>query len=453
MSQDPHISKSPKSEDKVSPHLDKVQITKSTSDALLPPSYKKTANSTQRWKWLLPLMLLTLSIGLLAGKFWGEKQAAEQLESAADSAAARPPQPIAADAADNEAEPSNQKPVLTVEIVTPQQTVIDNALSADGTIGPKDIATVYGKVDGVTIDQVLVQEGTQVKQGQVLAVFDTDAMQQQRVQAQADLAEAQTNLTVARADAERVIPLLDIDAVSKQEVDRYIATANQAAASMEAAKARLNNQTLNLNNAKVTAPVSGIISEKTANVGSVPGQAPLFTIIENGVLEWQAQVDPDKLGDINVGTPVQVSLPNNKSVMGEVSRIAPTAEKGSRQVSVYATLAKSPLVRSGMYQRGRFLLGGEGKQVLPISAIITEDGYDYVMLVNQDKADNGETIYRIKKEKVSLGERQGDQVIVTKPLPQDVAVVRQGGGFLNDGDIVRIAELEAANQSKRAANK
>ena len=453
MSQDPHISKSPKSEDKVSPHLDKVQITKSTSDALLPPSYKKTANSTQRWKWLLPLMLLTLSIGLLAGKFWGEKQAAEQLESAADSATARPLQPIAADAADNEAEPSNQKPVLTVEIVTPQQTVIDNALSADGTIGPKDIATVYGKVDGVTIDQVLVQEGTQVKQGQVLAVFDTDAMQQQRVQAQADLAEAQTNLTVARADAERVIPLLDIDAVSKQEVDRYIATANQAAASMEAAKARLNNQTLNLNNAKVTAPVSGIISEKTANVGSVPGQAPLFTIIENGVLEWQAQVDPDKLGDINVGTPVQVSLPNNKSVMGEVSRIAPTAEKGSRQVSVYATLAKSPLVRSGMYQRGRFLLGGEGKQVLPISAIITEDGYDYVMLVNQDKADNGETIYRIKKEKVSLGERQGDQVIVTKPLPQDVAVVRQGGGFLNDGDIVRIAELEAANQSKRAANK
>lgn len=453
MSQDPHISKTPKSEDKVSPNLDKVQVTKRTSDALLPPSYKKTANSTQRWKWLVPLMLLMLGIGLLAGKFWGEKQAAEQLETAVDSVAPHPPQPISAEAADNEAEPSTQKPVLTVEIVTPQQAVIDNALSADGTIEPKDIATVYGKVDGVTIDQVLVQEGTQVKQGQVLAVFDTDAMQQQRVQAQADLAEAQTNLTVARADAERVIPLLDIDAVSKQEVDRYIATANQAAASVEAAKARLNNQTLNLNNAKVTAPVSGIISKKTANVGSVPGQAPLFTIIENGILEWQAQVDPDKLGDINVGTPVQVSLPNNKSVMGEVSRIAPTAEKGSRQVSVYATLAKSPLVRSGMYQRGRFLLGGEGKQVLPISAIISEDGYDYVMLVNQDKAADGETIYRIKKEKVSLGERQGDQVIVIKPLPQDVAVVRQGGGFLNDGDIVRIAELEAANQTKHAANK
>ena len=453
MSQDPHLSKTPKSEDQSSPNLDKVPVTDTTSETISPPSYRKTANSTQRWKWLLPLMLLMLGIGLLAGKLWGEKQAAEQLETAADSGAANSPQPVLAGVTDTAAEPGNQKPVLTVEIVTPEQAVIDNALSADGTIGPKDIATVFGKVDGVTIDQVLVQEGTQVKQGQVLAVFDTDAMQQQRVQAQADLAEAQTSLTVARADAERVIPLLDIDAVSKQEVDRYIATANQAAASVEAAKARLSNQTLNLNNAKVTAPVSGIISQKTANVGSVPGQEPLFTIIENGVLEWQAQVDPDKLGAINVGTPVQVSLPNNKSVMGEVSRIAPTAEKGSRQVSVYATLAKSPLVRSGMYQRGSFMLGGEGKQVLPISAIITEDGYDYVMLVNQEKADNGETVYRIKKEKVSLGERQGDQVIVTKPLAKDVAVVRQGGGFLNDGDIVRIAETEATNQPKRAANK
>lgn len=454
MSQDPHLSKSPKPDEQVSPTLDKVPDTDATVETVAPPSYKKTANSTQRWKWLLPLMLVMLGIGLLAGKFWGEKQAAEQLEAATNSGNANSAQPAPAGATDEaNAEPGNQKPVLTVEIVTPEQAVIDNALSADGTIGPKDIATVFGKVDGVTIDQVLVQEGTQVKQGQVLAVFDTDAMQQQRVQAQADLAEAQTSLTVARADAERVIPLLDIDAVSKQEVDRYIATANQAAASVEAAKARLSNQTLNLNNAKVTAPVSGIISQKTANVGSVPGQEPLFTIIENGVLEWQAQVDPDKLGAINVGTPVQVSLPNNKSVMGEVSRIAPTAEKGSRQVSVYATLAKSSLVRSGMYQRGSFMLGGEGKQVLPISAIITEDGYDYVMLVNQEKADNGETVYRIKKEKVSLGERQGDQVIVTKPLAKDVAVVRQGGGFLNDGDIVRIAETEATNQPKRAANK
>ncbi|MDO5769930.1 MAG: efflux RND transporter periplasmic adaptor subunit [Psychrobacter sp.] len=421
------------------------------------PPYRQTMPNSQRWKWLLPLMIVTLGIGLLAGKIWGQKQAQEQLTAGNTATTERAGQtsvsPQMATATGVTEVPVNTKPVLTVEVVTPQQSVIENALSADGTIVPKDIATVFGKVSGVTIDKVMAREGQQVKQGQVLALFDTEAMQQQRTQAQADLAEAQTRLTLARADADRVIPLLDIDAVSKQEVDRYIATANQAAASVEAAKARLNNQTLNLNNAQVVAPVSGVISEKTANVGSVPGQEPLFTIIENGTLEWQAQVDPNKLGGINVGTPVKVDLPNNKSVIGQVSRIAPTAEKGSRQVSIFATLANSPDVRAGMYQRGTFVLGREGKQILPISAVVTEDGYDYLMLVNQEKDAGGNTVYRIKKRKVALGERQGDQVVVTEPLPKDVAIVRQGGSFLNDGDIVRIAGADSTDKQAAATPK
>lgn len=399
------------------------------------PPYRHSNNQSQHWKWLLPLVLVTLGIGWLAGKYWGEKQATDMLAGTETSVA---PQIATATGVTEVA--ISQKPVLTVEVITPQQTSVENALTADGTIEPKSIATVNGKVNGVTIDQVLVQEGARVKKGQVLAVFDTQAMQQQRIQAEADLAEAQTSLQLAQSDANRVLPLLEINAVSKQEADRYVANANQAAAAVASAKARLNSQNLNLNNAKVTAPVDGIISEKSANVGSVPGPEPLFTIIENGKLEWQAQVDPNKLGDINVGTQVKVNLPNNKSVMGQVSRIAPTAEKGSRQVSIYVSLADSPFTRAGMYQRGTFMLGSEGKQVLPISAVVTEDGYDYVMLVVKEQDAAGEPLYRIKKQKVALGERQGDQVVVSKPLPNDVAVVRQGGSFLSDGDVVRIAD-------------
>lgn len=422
------------------------EATPSASISSTPP-YRQSVSDNQRWKWVLPLIVVTLGIGVFAGKYWGEKQAVEELADQSETSVA----PQMATVTGVTEVPVSQKPVLTVEVITPKQTSIDNALTADGTIAPKSVATVNGKVSGVTIEKVLVQEGDRVKKGQILAVFDTEAMQQQRIQAEADLAEAQTSFQLAKADADRVLPLLEIDAVSKQEADRYVATANQAAASVAAAKARLNSQNLNLNNAKVAAPVAGIISEKTANVGSVPGQEPLFTIIENGKLEWQAQVDPNKLGDINVGTPVQVNLPNNKSVMGKVSRIAPIAEKGSRQVSIYATLANSPFTRAGMYQRGTFMLGSEGKQVLPISAVVTEDGYDYVMLVMKDQDAAGEPIYRIKKEKVSLGERQGDQVVVTKPLPNNMAVVRQGGSFLSDGDVVRVADTAAGNTNK--ANK
>lgn len=419
-----------------------IRVSHSDGGITPPPAYRQTTTGQPRWIWLLPLLAVVLGIGLFAGKWWGEKRVTQQLEADA-SGQQHSVTPQMATATGVTEVAVTHKPVLTVDVVTPKQSVFADSLSADGTIVPKDVATVNGKVSGVTIEQVLVEEGARVKKGQVLAVFDTQAMQQQQVQAQADLAEAQTKLQLAQSDANRVLPLLEINAVSEQEADRYVATARQAAASVAAAQARLNNQNLNLNNAKVVAPVSGIISEKTANVGSVPGQAPLFTIIKNGTLEWQAQVDTNKLGEIKVGTPVEVSLPNKNSVMGQVSRIAPTTEKGSRQVSIFATLADSPVAKAGMYQRGTFMLGQQGGQTLPISAIVSNDGYDYVMLVEQEKGADGQDVYRIHRKKVQIAERIENQAVLAKPLPDTAAVVRQGGGFLNDGDVVRLSSEPA----------
>lgn len=388
------------------------------------------------WLWVLPLILLTLAVGLFAGRMWGQKQLED---NSAETQRSVVPEGGTATGITEIEKPVNQKPVLTVETVTPTQSSVANDISADGTISPETTSSVSGKVSGVAIDQVLVQEGARVKKGQVLAVFDTDAMRQQIIQSQAELAEAQSSYDLAKRDAERVLPLLEINAISQQEADRYVATANQAAASVAASKARLNNQNLNMQNAKVVAPVSGVISEKNANVGSVPGPEPLFTIIEEGKLEWQAQVDPNKVGEINIGTPVEVSLPNNKSVAGKVTRISPTAEDGSRQITIYAALAPNPNARAGMYQRGTFKLGSDAKVTIPVSAVVSEDGYDYVMQVKAVKDENRDTIYRVNRVKVKLGERQGDRVVLLEPLQGDGNIVRQGGSFLSDGDVVTLA--------------
>ena len=388
------------------------------------------------WLWVLPLILLTLAVGLFAGRMWGQKQLED---NSAETQRSVVPEGGTATGITEIEKPVNQKPVLTVETVTPTQSSVANDISADGTISPETTSSVSGKVSGVAIDQVLVQEGARVKKGQVLAVFDTDAMRQQIIQSQAELAEAQSSYDLAKRDAERVLPLLEINAISQQEADRYVATANQAAACVAASKARLNNQNLNMQNAKVVAPVSGVISEKNANVGSVPGPEPLFTIIEEGKLEWQAQVDPNKVGEINIGTPVEVSLPNNKSVAGKVTRISPTAEDGSRQITIYAALAPNPNARAGMYQRGTFKLGSDAKVTIPVSAVVSEDGYDYVMQVKAVKDENRDTIYRVNRVKVKLGERQGDRVVLLEPLQGDGNIVRQGGSFLSDGDVVTLA--------------
>ena len=380
--------------------------------------------------WLLPVLAIVLVIGVLVGKYWGNDEEASNESPVANS--------VQNDSA-NLKDASIEQAVLSVETVLPSQDNIGNTLSADGTINAKDVANVSAKVNGVAIERILVEEGQRVKAGQILAVFDTDAMEQQVLQAEADVAEAEATLANATADAARVLPLIDIDAISKQEADRYRTSKLQAQASLQASKARLSTQRLSVNNANVVAPVSGIISEKMAEVGMVAGGDPLFTIIKGGILEWRADIDPKLIGEVNVGTPVQVSLPGGDSVMGQVSRIAPTADN-NRQITIYASLAANAKVRAGMYQTGEFLLGSSSAQTVPNSAIVSNDGYDYVMLVTNISTKNGHNIGRIKQQRVTLGERFGDSIMLTEPLPAESRLVKQGGSFLNNGDLVRVVD-------------
>jgi len=379
--------------------------------------------------WLLPVLAAVLVIGVLLGKYWGNNGSAAVDESATSNSVAND------QATGNDA--SIEQSVLSVETVSPSQDDIGSTLSADGTINAKDTANVSAKVNGVAIERILVEEGDRVRAGQVLAVFDTDAMEQQVLQAQADVAEAEATLANASADAARVLPLIDIDAISKQEADRYRTSEVRARASLQASKARLSNQRLTLENAKVVAPVSGIISEKMVEVGQVAGGDPLFTIIKGGVLEWRADIDPKLVGDINVGTSVQVSLPGGGTVMGQVNRISPTADN-NRQITIYASLAANSKIRAGMYQTGEFLLGSTSTQTIPNSAVVSNDGYDYVMLVTESTTRDDRSMGRIKQQRVTLGERLGESVAVLEPLPNDSRIVKQGGSFLNDGDLVRV---------------
>ena len=427
-----------------------VEDNKPPVESELPP-YRQPTTLTNKPEskfplWLLPVLAIVLVIGVLVGKYWGN----DKTESAEVAA----PSSTQSGVADKGAMVSTEQAVLSVETVVPSQDNIGNTLSADGTIAAKDIANVSARVNGVAIERILVEEGQRVKAGQILAVFDTDAMEQQVLQAEADVAEAEATLANATADAARVLPLIDIDAISKQEADRYRTAKLQAQAALQASRARLSTQRLTVSNANVVAPVSGIISEKMAEVGMVAGGEPLFTIIKGGILEWRADIDPKLLGEVNVGTPVKVSLPGGDSVMGQVSRIAPTADN-NRQITIYASLAANAKVRAGMYQTGEFLLGNSSAQTVPNSAIVSNDGYDYVMLVSNIATKDGQNIGRIKQQRVTLGERFGDSVALTEPLPADSQLVKQGGSFLNDGDLVRIIDglNKVSSQTSKRADK
>ena len=271
-------------------HLDNKQAPTSAQETIEPPQpselppYRQSDSlarkpSSKLPLWLLPVLAAVLILGMLLGKYWGGSDKAVTDESPVSSRTSSDGGTASAT--------STEQAVLSVETVMPSQDDIGNTLRADGTINAKDTANVSAKVNGVAIERILVEEGDHVNAGQVLAIFDTDAMEQQVLQAEADVAEAEATLANASADAARVLPLLDIDAISKQEADRYRTAKLQAQAALQASRARLNTQRLSVDNAKVVAPVSGVISEKMAEVGMVAGGEPLFTIIKGGVLEWR----------------------------------------------------------------------------------------------------------------------------------------------------------------------
>jgi membrane fusion protein (multidrug efflux system) len=130
------------------------------------------------------------------------------------------------------------------------------------------VAQVRARANGVVLKR-LFTEGALVKQGQVLFQIDPSTYQAQVANAQATLGRAQANLQAASATAARYKPLMEAQAVSKQEYTNAVAAADQARADVNAAKAQLNIAQIGLGYANVTAPISGRIGRALVTEGAL----------------------------------------------------------------------------------------------------------------------------------------------------------------------------------------
>lgn len=323
--------------------------------------------------------------------------------------------------------------VMMVEAATPIPVEVTETLDATGIIHAKDTAEVSGKLTGTTIEKVLVDVGDTVKAGQVLAVLDSQALKDTLVQAEADLALSHANLKKAEADLARVEPLLKIDAISRQEVDNYRTILAQTKATITSNEARLNNAKTNLKNTLIVAPVSGIISSKTAEVGLLVNGSSLFSIIKNGQLEWRTVIDPKDASKLSGGQSAVLALNNDESITGKLSHLSPTADN-SRQLIAHVLLPNNKKIKAGMYQAGQFILSFEQKLALPVSAVMTTDGYDYVWVLHPNTSQN---TYTVKRAKITTHNRIGDKIVAE--IDKNAIVVAKSTSFLSENDIVGVA--------------
>lgn len=330
------------------------------------------------------------------------------------------------------------KPALTVSVAAPEQSELSMTLAANGNVAPWQEASVGSESNGLRLSEVRVNVGDIVKKGQLLATFSPETVNADVAQAKATLAEAKATAADAAGNAARARTLEKTGALSQQQINQYQTTEQTARAKVEAAEAALAVQQVRGRNTQVLAPDNGVISARTATVGSVVAAGTeLFKLIRGGRLEWRAEVTSAELGRIAPGTPVALTSASGAIVQGKVRTIAPTVDPQTRNALVYVdlpTVQQNGAIKAGMFAQGDFILGRSNAWTVPQAAIVPRDGFNYLLLLQPDN--------RVAQLKVETGRRVGDRVEVTTKLPADAKVVVQGAGFLNDGDLVRVAPEE-----------
>jgi RND family efflux transporter MFP subunit len=340
---------------------------------------------------------------------------------------------------------SAQKPALTVTSAKPQPASLPIKLSANGNVAAWQEAVIGSESNGLRLTEVRVNVGDVVRAGQVLAVFSNDTVNADLAQAKAAVQEAQANAAEAAANAQRARSLQSTGAISAQQITQYLTAEQTANARIASSKAQLATQELRLKYTQVVAPDSGIISSRSATVGSVVGAGTeLFRLIRQGRLEWRAEVTATELLKLTPGTLAEVTAANGSVLTGKVRMIAPTVDPQSRTALVYVDLpastgANAPF-KAGMYASGTFELGASKALTVPQQAIAIRDGFSYVFRLKADQ--------RVSQIKVEPGRRLADSIEILSGITADTTIVVNGAGFLNDGDLVRNVTLPVASAKK-----
>jgi RND family efflux transporter MFP subunit len=340
-------------------------------------------------------------------------------------------------------------PALTVTAVRPEPLSLPIRISATGNIAAWQEASIGTEANGLRLTEVKVNVGDEVKRGQVLATFAAETVSAELSEARAVAEEAAATLSEAESNAARARVLDATGAMSVEQINRYVTAERAARARLESAKAIEQRHRLRLAQTQIVAPDDGIVSSRSATVGAVlPAGEELFRLIRKGRLEWRAEVGTADMMKLSPGQTAYITTTGDQAIEGKLRVVAPVIDTQTRNGMVYVDLPNDGPVRAGMFARGYFSTGDETALTLPQSAVLLRDGFSYVLRIGPETGAG--TTSKVLQTKVTVGRRAGDRIEITSGLGPAERVVASGGGFLGDGDLVRVVEELGQGAGKQA---
>jgi RND family efflux transporter MFP subunit len=301
------------------------------------------------------------------------------------------------------------------------QSDINLDFSSNGNFAANQDLTLSAENSG-RVTKVLVDEGSYVSKGQIVARIDDELLD-------VDVQTAQANYQNALRDLERYESSFRTGGVTQQQLDN-------ARLSVQTLKARLQSAGRKSNDANIKAPISGIINKRFIEQGSYvnPG-AQLFEIVDVSRLKLKVTANETQIANIKTGDRVQIksNVFPNSSFSGKVSFIAPKADNSLNfPVEIEVSNNAGNQLKAGMYGTAVFDFPQQNASVtIPRTAFVGSVNSNKIYVLNGDTA---------KERKVTAGRILGERVEVLNGIKEGETVITSGQINLVDGTEVQVAK-------------
>jgi RND family efflux transporter MFP subunit len=337
-----------------------------------------------------------------------------------------------------------------------------------GSLTAEDEVTVSSQASG-NLDDITVDLGTAVRRGQVIARMDERELKLKVDQAEGTLHQAEARLGIkrgqqidpkkqpevrlafaslerARYDLNASSSLAASGDISRQQLDVYQKTVDQAEARYQAAlenvrnleaiieekRAALDLAKKQLSDTNIISPINGVIKEKVASRGEYlqPGK-PIVTIVQINPLRLELEVPETFAASIARGQIVTLKVDSfpDREFNGVIKRINPSMDEKNRSLMAEAEVINaSGLLRPGMFARAQIVSGSKSTALMvPEKAIISVAGVNKVFIV-----DGGRAVER----QVKLGSKDGSLVEILEGIKSGERVITTNAEQLHDGSPV-----------------
>jgi RND family efflux transporter MFP subunit len=367
-----------------------------------------------------------------------------------------------ADSEDESAAPIQVTTAPVVERSTNRRVEVVGSLEAE------DEVTVSSQASG-NLDEITVDLGSAVRRGQVIARIDQRELKLKVDQAEGTLHQAEARLGIkrgekidpqkqpdvrlafaalerARYDLNASRNLAESGDISKQQLDVYQKTVDQAEARYQAAlenvrnleaiieekRAALDLAKKQLTDTAIISPINGVVKEKVASRGEYlqPGK-PIVTIVQINPLRLKLEVPETFAAGIGRGQVVTLKVDSfpDREFKGVIKRINPSMDEKNRSLMAEGQVTnESGLLRPGMFARAQIVSDKKGTALMvPEKAVVSLAGVNKVFVV-----DGGRAVERL----VKLGARDGSLVEILEGIKSGERVITTNAEQLHDGAAV-----------------